>query len=278
MFEKSALIDTLYVERPADLDLRLHSSAKPMLLSLHKDRNTFSFHETGARRSYYSFSKEHIVFESFHSQTVAFSVRDGHDLWRFRCICATNKNTLDFLYPYLSGSTVRTPAVNLMNYYIFRLRFSFVRLASYVIGFLLFQNVVGLNDISRVQLYISMGPTRNPIVRNYEDLRSPSYYIAGVKQGDPYEKFFCITPRAALDKPRFVFRTSKIRVRKSTEEVVLTVSGFENWYYIIYVNRRAGVVDLISRLKHSTRCPIEALYAPSDVLAHINSQKRMRGE
>lgn len=102
-----------------------------------------------------------------------------------------------------------------------------------------------------------------------------SFYKADVNRPYCDEKIICITPGLADDKPRFVFRTNEIKVARFNNEVVLTVNGFENWYYIIYFRNRARGTNFMDNLtgSGSSRRLVAALDIPSDLQAYLSRSR-----
>lgn len=87
-----------------------------MFLGFH-DSNKLSIYETGASRTYFSFSLDEVDFESLHDQTMAFTVRERSDIRHLQCIFTANQKTLDTIYEFLSSYTTANSMVNVMNHF-----------------------------------------------------------------------------------------------------------------------------------------------------------------
>lgn len=112
---------------------------------------------------------------------------------------------------------------------------------------------------------------QKPIARNLEDLRPASYYEDSVQEeGAPKRTAFSITPKSTRERiPRFVFRPNKFRVARLTDKVVLTLSGFEEWFYIFYFGASQEAVDFVNQITHYGTSSSTALEIPSDLLTYL---------
>lgn len=126
----------------------------------------------------------------------------------------------------------------------------------------------------KVELY--MGRELNATVRNFEDLQPAMLYADGVHRGleaHHEEKVFIITPVSTRGrKPRFVFRTNRFRVKRLGDKVVLTLSGFENLFYIFYFEKEGEASFFMSTVIEFGTDPNDkdvALDVPSVVLLYL---------
>lgn len=73
-----------------------------MFLSLHDDYLTFSFYESDAAVSFFTFRQRQVDFEVFHHKSMSFNVEEADAVWHFRVTFSAEKNVLEELYSHLS--------------------------------------------------------------------------------------------------------------------------------------------------------------------------------
>lgn len=114
-FKYTVTIDSFSVRAPNQNDFVEYTGAKQMLLAIHHEWDTFSFYESGARQTIFTFRRQKVNLLSFHSKLMSFDVNDNNETYNFRVVFSADKHTLDTLYLYLSYYTGITPTVNALK-------------------------------------------------------------------------------------------------------------------------------------------------------------------
>ena len=121
---------------------------------------------------------------------------------------------------------------------------------------------------------MSMGRMRNPIIRNLDDLEPAKLYEQD-QVADANKRVFSIMPVSAANTTRktsrLMFRTDNFRVRRLEDIVVLSLSGFDDWFYILYFPDPIQANNFVECITNFETNPDIALDIPHDLQSYIET-------